>query len=50
MKADGLLVDTFDKGLGMGLMDYYTIKDIRCLVRKCHQRKLGGSGDIIHIY
>lgn len=40
MKADGLLVDTFDKGFGMGLMDYYTLKDIRRFVKKCHERNL----------
>ena len=38
MKADGLLVDTFDKTLGMGLMDYYTVRDIKRLVKKCHDR------------
>lgn len=38
MKADGLLVDTFDKTLGLGLMDYYTVKDIRRFVKKCHER------------
>jgi uncharacterized protein (UPF0264 family) len=40
MKADGLLIDTFDKGFGMGLMDYYTIADIRRFVKKCHDREL----------
>jgi uncharacterized protein (UPF0264 family) len=40
MKADGLLVDTFDKTLGMGLMDYYTLADIRRFVKKCHTRGL----------
>lgn len=40
MKADGLLVDTFDKTLGMGLMDYYTLADIRRFVKKCHNRNL----------
>ena len=40
MKADGLLVDTFDKGLGKGLLDYYTLGDIRRFVKKCHDRKL----------
>jgi len=38
MEADGLLVDTFDKGLGMGLMDYYNLKDIARFVKKCHDR------------
>lgn len=40
MKADGLLVDTFDKGSGKGLLDYYTLGDIRRFVKKCHDRKL----------
>ena len=40
MKADGLLVDTFDKTIGMGLMDYYSIGDIRRFVKKCHDRKI----------
>ncbi len=40
MKSDGLLVDTFDKTIGMGLMDYYSISDIRRLVKKCHDRKI----------
>lgn len=40
MKADGLLIDTFDKGFGMGLMDYYTFADIKHFVKKCHDIKL----------
>jgi len=40
MKADGLLVDTFDKGMGLGLLDYYTLTDIKRFVTKCHRRKL----------
>lgn len=40
MKADGLLVDTFDKSSGLGLLDYYNLKDIRRFVKKCHDRKL----------
>ena len=40
MKADGLLIDTFDKGLGKGLMDYYSFKDIERFVKKCHDRQL----------
>jgi uncharacterized protein (UPF0264 family) len=40
MKADGLLIDTFDKGIGLGLMDYYTVADIRRFVDKCHRRDL----------
>ncbi|MCX5826735.1 MAG: hypothetical protein NTV58_01865 [Deltaproteobacteria bacterium] len=40
MKADGLLIDTFDKGFGMGLMDYYALTDIKHFVKKCHDFKL----------
>ena len=40
MKADGLLVDTFDKTIGMGIMDYYSVGDIRRFVKKCHDRKV----------
>jgi uncharacterized protein (UPF0264 family) len=47
MKADGLLVDTFDKGIGMGLLDYYRPGEIEEFVAKCHDRRLeawvGGS-------
>jgi hypothetical protein len=47
MKADGLLVDTYDKGMGMGLLDYYKLGDIEEFVAKCHDRGLeawvGGS-------
>lgn len=40
MKADGLLLDTFDKGFGMGLLDYYNLTDIYKFVAKCHERGL----------
>ena len=40
MKADGLLIDTFDKGLGYGLLDHYSLADIRRFVRKCHKLKI----------
>jgi uncharacterized protein (UPF0264 family) len=47
MRADGLLVDTYDKGIGLGLLDYYRLGDIEEFVAKCHQRGLaawvGGS-------
>jgi len=47
MRADGLLVDTYDKGIGMGLLDYYKVGDIEEFVAKCHERGLaawvGGS-------
>jgi len=40
MKADGLLVDTFDKGLGYGLLDYCALGEIRKFVQKCHRMGL----------
>jgi len=47
MRADGLLVDTYDKGLGLGLLDYYKLGDIEDFVARCHDRGLaawvGGS-------
>ena len=47
MKADGLLIDTYDKGIGMGLLDYYKLRDIEEFIAKCHDRRLeawvGGS-------
>jgi (5-formylfuran-3-yl)methyl phosphate synthase len=47
MKADGLVVDTYDKGIGMGLLDYYKLRNIEELVAQCHDRGLeawvGGS-------
>ncbi len=47
MRADGLLVDTYDKGMGMGLLDYYKLADIGEFVARCHERGLfawvGGS-------
>jgi uncharacterized protein (UPF0264 family) len=47
MRADGLLVDTYDKGIGMGLLDYYKLRDIEKFSAECHDRGLeawvGGS-------
>lgn len=47
MRADGLLVDTYDKGIGMGLLDYYKMRHVRDFVAKCHDEGLeawvGGS-------
>jgi len=47
MRADALLVDTYDKGIGMGLLDYYRLGEIEEFVAKCHDRGLaawvGGS-------
>jgi uncharacterized protein (UPF0264 family) len=35
--ADGILVDTFDKLTGRGLLDYCTVDDIRSLAESCHE-------------
>lgn len=35
--ADGLLVDTFNKAVGKGLLDYLSLEDIRELVRGIHE-------------
>jgi uncharacterized protein (UPF0264 family) len=47
MKADGLVVDTLDKGIGMGLLDYYRLGEIEEFAAKCHDCGLeawvGGS-------
>jgi uncharacterized protein (UPF0264 family) len=40
IQADALLVDTYDKGIGMGLLDYYKLREIQDLVAKCHDRGL----------
>jgi len=34
--ADGVLIDTFDKGIGKGLLDYTSAKEIRAWTRKLH--------------
>ena len=34
--ADGLLVDTFNKAIGKGLLDYWSMADIRRFVRAMH--------------
>lgn len=38
-KADGLLLDTFNKSVGKGLLDYCTRKEISTLVSACHKIK-----------
>ncbi len=40
MRAEGLLIDTYDKGIGMGLLDYYRLEDIEEFIAKCHERGL----------
>lgn len=37
--ADGLLIDTFNKSIGKGLLDYCTLKDIKSFVTECHKYK-----------
>lgn len=37
--ADGLLIDTFNKSIGKGLLDYCTVKDIKSFVTECHKYK-----------
>jgi len=34
--ADGVLIDTFDKGIGKGLLDYASAKEIAAWIRKLH--------------
>lgn len=36
IKADGLLIDTYDKEIGKGLLDYCSLTDIKNFVKKCH--------------
>ena len=36
---DGLLLDTYNKSIGKGLLDYCTLKDIKAFVTKCHRIK-----------
>ena len=38
-KADGLLIDTFNKLTGKGLLDCCNLKDIKKFVRDCHRKK-----------
>lgn len=40
VKADGVLIDTFEKKKGKRLVDYYDYDDIRQFVRACHKRKI----------
>jgi hypothetical protein len=38
--ADGLLIDTFNKSMGKGLLDYCTVDDIASLVERLHAMNL----------
>lgn len=40
IKADGILIDTFDKSRGYGLWDYASIESIRRFVEHCHSLNL----------
>lgn len=37
--SDGILLDTFDKGAGKGLLDYYSIGELDLLVDRIHKLK-----------
>ncbi len=37
--ADGVLIDTFEKGTGKGLLDYASVKEIAAWIRKLHAMK-----------
>lgn len=38
-KADGVLIDTFDKNRGKGLLDWMSLKEIKTFVNNCHKHK-----------
>lgn len=40
VRADGVLIDTFDKTKGKSLLDYNGYDDIRSFVRACHKRHI----------
>ncbi len=40
VKADGVLIDTFEKTKGKRLVDYYSYDDIGTFVKSCHKRHL----------
>jgi len=50
IRADGLLLDTFSKSLGRGLLDYCTISQIRKFASKCHRinKEAWIAGSITH--
>lgn len=37
IKCDGLLIDTYDKGIGKGLLDYYKLKELKKFVNSLHK-------------
>lgn len=38
-EADGLLIDTYNKSIGKGLLDYCNIEEIALFVSECHKMK-----------
>jgi uncharacterized protein (UPF0264 family) len=38
--ADGVLIDTLDKSVGKGLLDYLSLDQIAAFVRRCHEMRL----------
>lgn len=42
--ADGLLIDTYNKSIGKGLLDYCNIEEIALFVSECHNMKKGSMG------
>lgn len=40
IKADGLLIDTFNKSIGKGLMDYCEIAELKKFVKACHDNRI----------
>ncbi len=39
IKSDGLLVDTYNKAVGKGLLDYTSLREVRVLARTLHRQK-----------
>lgn len=39
IKAEGILIDTFNKSIGKGLLDYCSLKEIKHFVNECHKHK-----------
>lgn len=37
INADGILIDTFNKSIGKGLLDYCTAKELKSFIAKCHK-------------
>lgn len=39
VRADGLLIDTYDKGIGRGLLDYVSLSDLTTWVKILHKQR-----------